>query len=203
MSTWLGPPLCTLRQPDFDAACAELMRLVEADYRPTLLVGIRTGGLIVAQSMTEAVSRTLPVLPVTSRRVATGVKSRLPFLRSSLAALPQPVIDVMRRVEHRVLIAPRARQTRAQSIDRAEVEAIGAWIAAAAAPVRMLVTDDAVDSGVTLATVLHHLREVCPGSGEIRSAVITQTLDHPMVQPDYVLSRNILYRFPWSFDAAS
>ena len=46
-----GPPVSTLHQPAFDSACAELMRLVEADYSPTLVVGIRTGGLVVAQSM--------------------------------------------------------------------------------------------------------------------------------------------------------
>ena len=55
-SSWLGPPLRTLRQPAFDTACAELMRLVETQYVPTLVVGVRTGGLIVAQSMVRAAS---------------------------------------------------------------------------------------------------------------------------------------------------
>jgi hypoxanthine phosphoribosyltransferase len=64
-----------------------------------------------------------------------------------------------------------------------------------------LVIDDAVDSGATLATALQVLRDVCPPGTEMRSAAITQTLDRPMVRPDYVLHRGTLCRFPGSFDA--
>jgi hypoxanthine-guanine phosphoribosyltransferase len=68
-------------------------------------------------------------------------------------------------------------------------------------PPHVLVADDAIDSGVTLATVLGLLREVCPRGSDIRSAVITQTLMDPVVRPDYVLFQCTLCRFPWSFDA--
>ena len=44
---------------------------------------------------------------------------------------------------------------------------------------RLLVVDDAVDSGVTLATVIDLLRNTCPDRTEIRSAVITVTLEVP------------------------
>ena len=69
--------MCTLHQSAFDSACAELMRLVEVDYAPILVVGIRTGGLVVAQSMIRAASTPLPVLALTCRRELTKVKSRL------------------------------------------------------------------------------------------------------------------------------
>jgi hypothetical protein len=42
---------------------------------------------------------------------------------------------------------------------------------------------------------------VCPSPAELRTAVITVTLEHPAVQPDYALYRGVLCRFPWSFDA--
>jgi uncharacterized protein len=204
--TWLGPPLRTLRQPAFDTACAELMRLVEEQYTPTLIVGIRTGGLIVAQSMVRAASSPLLVLvlPLTCRRASTGVKSRVPVLRFLLAALPTPVVNLLRRLEHRLLIAPRGSRARPQQIDQidhAEAEAIAAWVADLSPGARILVADDAVDSGVTLATVLGLLRRLCPRGTEIRSAAITQTLENPKAKPDYVLFRNTLCRFPWSFDA--
>ena len=67
---------------------------------------------------------------------------------------------------------------------------------------RILIADDAVDSGVTLATVLRLVDDVCPAGGEIRSAAITQTLENPTARPDYLLFRGTLCRFPWSFDAA-
>ena len=197
-----GPPVRTLHQPAFDSACAELMRLVEADYAPNLVVGIRTGGLAVAQSMVRAASKPLPVLALTCRRELTQVKSRLKLVRTLLSTLPQPVTNLLRRVEHRLITAPRAHLARPRQIDRTEIETIGARVTMLPLPAKILVVDDAVDSGATLTTALQALRDICPPGTATRSAVITQTLDHPIVRPDYVLHRGTLCRFPWSFDAA-
>jgi hypoxanthine phosphoribosyltransferase len=200
-ANWLGPPLRTLHRAEFNVACAKLMRLVEADFTPTVVVGIRTGGLTAARAMVRAAATNLPVLPITCQRAATATKGRLPWLRPLLAALPRPLVDCLRRLEHRLLIMRRARKPPMQMIDRAEAVAIAATLARSAETPRMLVADDAVDSGVTLMTVLRLLREVCPAGIEIRSAAITQTTEHPAVRPDYVLYRGLLCRFPWSFDA--
>lgn len=199
--SWFGPAMRTLRLPEFHARCAELMRMVEANYAPTLVVGIRYGGLEVAESMVRAASVPMPVLPVTCRRAATGAKTRVPLLRATLTALPRPALDLLRRIEHRLFIAPRTHQARPQQVDRAEIDAIAAWLANQPLTARILVTDDAVDSGATLATVLRYVRAVCPSGTEFRTAVITQTLEQPIAAPDYALFHNTLCRFPWSFDA--
>jgi hypoxanthine phosphoribosyltransferase len=179
------------------------MQMVEADYRPTLVVGIRFGGYEVAESMVRAASAPVPVLPITCRRAATNAKARIPALRSMLTALPRPALDLLRRVEHRLFIAPRTHKARAQVVDNAEIDVIADWFANQPSRPRVLVTDDAIDSGATLATVLRLVRAACPTGAEIRSAVITQTLEHPIVTPDYVLFHDTLCRFPWSFDAAA
>jgi len=197
----LGPPVRTLRMPEFESACGKLMRLVEIDYAPTLIVGIPTGGLVVAQVMARAAAMPPPILPLTCRRANTDAKSRLKLVRSLLSTLPRPTADLFRRVEHRLVAVPRARRLRPQEIDHAEAEAIGAWVANRS-PAKLLVADDAVDSGGTLITVLRQLQAVCPAGTEIRSAVITQTLEQPIARPDYVLYRGLLCRFPWSFDAS-
>lgn len=175
--------------------------MVEADYEPTLVVGVRYGGLEVAESMVRAAAASLPVLPVTCRRAATTAKTRIPTLRAVLTALPRPALDLLRRVEHRLFIAPRTHQARLQHVDNAEVDVIADWLVNQQSRSRILVTDDAIDSGVTLATVLRLVRAVCPSGTEIRTAVITQTLEQPITTPDYVLFHNTLCRFPWSFDA--
>lgn len=194
-------PLLTLRQPEFASACAELMRQVEADYLPTLVVGIRTGGFVVAEAMVRSARTALTVLPLTCQRAGTGAKARLPFLRSVLATLPRPAIDLLRRIEHDLLIAPRRHQSREQLIDTTEVNAIAGWLTDRPPTQRILVVDDAVDSGVTLYTVLQHLGRVCPPETEVRSAVITQTLPEPRIRPNYALYQQTLCRFPWSYDA--
>ena len=199
--SWLGPPLRILAQDEFEAACAQLMRLVERDYAPALIVGVRTGGMVVAECMARHSSAALPVLPVTSRRASTDTKARIPLFRATLSALPRPAVNLLRRVEHRFLIAPRAHQPRAQMIDHEEVEQIARSLADCATRPCLLVADDAVDSGVTLATVVNHLAAACPAGTEIRTAVITQTLKQPVMRPSYTLYQNTLCRFPWSFDA--
>ena len=124
-----GPPVRTLHQSAFDSTCAELMHLVELDYSPTLLVGIRTGGLVVAQSMIRTATTPLPVLALTCRRQLTKVKSHLKQVRTLLSALPQPVANLLRHVEHRLITAPSARRAQPRQIDHREAETIGTCVA--------------------------------------------------------------------------
>jgi hypothetical protein len=185
-----GLPVCTLHQTAFASACTELMRLVEVDYAPILVVGIRTGGLVVAQSMIRAASTPLPILALTCRRELTQVKSRLKPVRTLLSALPQPAANLLRRVEHRLITAPVSPGPPRQ-IDRTSREHRHC-VTMLPAPTRPVI-DDAVDSSHT--AMRPGLAYVRP-PGPIRSAVITQTLDRPIVRPDYVLHRGTLCRFP-------
>ena len=192
----------TLDQPRFEAACASLMRAVLAKYVPDLLVGIRTGGFVVAEAMARSIAPPPPVMPLTCRRAGTTAKSRIRLLPKLLAVLPQPLVDSLRVTEHRLLLPRRKANVKVQHIDHAEAAAIGRYLANRATPARVLVVDDAVDSGVTLATVLRLLSETCPAQTEFRSAVVTVTLEGPLAEPDFALYRGVLCRFPWSFDAA-
>jgi len=197
-----APLVRTLDAAAFDAACAELMRMVLRDGRPEALVGIRTGGLVVAEAMARSVTDPPPVLPLTSRRAGTGAKSRIGLLPRLLKALPRPVVDRLRLLELRLLSRRRRRTIQEQHVDQPEADAVRARLAGLPPGSRVLVVDDAVDSGVTLAAVLRLLRETCDPGIDFRSAVITVTLDDPLVEPDYTLFRGVPCRFPWSFDAA-
>jgi hypoxanthine phosphoribosyltransferase len=192
----------TLDAARFEAACASLMHQVLDSFAPDLLVGVRTGGLVVAESMAQTAATPIPVLPLTCRRASTGVKARVKLLPKILAALPTPAVDVLRWLEHRVLSTRRRKQAAVQHIDHDEAYAIGRHLSHSHVAPRVLVVDDAVDSGVTLATVLRLLRDTCPAGTEFRSAVVTVTLDQPLAEPDFSLYRGVLCRFPWSFDAA-
>jgi hypothetical protein len=151
--------------------------------------------------MARTASGPLPVLPLTCRRASTGAKSRFKLLPAVLAVLPRPAVDCLRWLEHRLLSPQRRRRAQLQHVDHAEAAAIGRHLAQGPASPRVLVVDDAVDSGLTLATVLRVLREISPSNTQFRSAVVTVTLEHPLAEPDFALYRGVLCRFPWSFDA--
>jgi len=185
----------------FTSACAALMHRVLEGFRPDLLVGVRTGGLVVAEAMARAAWPSVIVLPLTCRRAGTDMKSRIRLLPTILALLPRPAVDGLRWLEHHLVSTRRRARPTVQHIDHAEAEAIGRHLTQISASPRVLVVDDAVDSGVTLATVLRLLREASPPDTQFRSAVVTVTLDQPLVEPDFVLYRGVLCRFPWSFDA--
>jgi adenine/guanine phosphoribosyltransferase-like PRPP-binding protein len=197
----LGLAVATLTRSAFTTICADLIRIVEGDFDPGLVIGIRTGGLIVANAMARAGAGTPMVVPITCRRPSTTVKARVPMLRRVLSSLPPPMVDLMRRVEHQWLIAPTARKPSGRFVDPGDVAAVAEAIDAMSCRPSILVVDDAVDSGATLLAVLNTLRRFCPPEADIRTAAVTQTLAEPMVRPDYVIFRGVLCRFPWSFDA--
>ena len=190
----------TFSRSTFDSACADLLAQVERDYRPDMLIGIRTGGLLVAEAMARASGRALPVAAVTCRRFGTAAKRYVPLLASLLAVLPRTLADALRIAELRLLSAGRARGGR-HPVDPAEIAGIGARLGAGSEPIRLLVVDDAVDTGVTLASVMHALRDAYPRA-TLRSAVVTVTLRSPLLKPDFTLYQEVVCRFPWSLDAA-
>jgi hypoxanthine phosphoribosyltransferase len=118
-----------------------------------------------------------------------------------MRALPRQLTDLLRIWEVRLLSNRRRVAIPIQPLDASETAAI-VELAQNSPEARLLVVDDAVDSGVTLATVLQKLRQICPAHTQIRSAAITVTLDNPLVEPDFTLYRRVICRFPWSFDAA-
>jgi len=202
-----------LRQPDvvsfdkasFDEACATLMQQVVQDHWPDLLIGIRTGGLYVAESMAKSVDFSLPVLSLTCRRNSTGAKNRLGPVKKLIARLPRPMVDRLRVIEHAILTRKPSRARLYNfTFDQGELAVLDDWLREAGPKPSIVVVDDAVDTGTTLALTLDAVARHAPGA-DIRSAVITVTTDRPWASPwatpRYTLYRRQLCRFPWSLDA--
>ncbi len=185
----------------FAAACGELWRQVDDRFAPALLIGIRTGGYTVAEAMRDAATRALDVAPLTCRRASTRAKAGVPGFAAILTRLPTPVLDQLRRFEHRLLTS-RPRPPGTRTLDAAEAAALRVRLAALPAGSRVVAVDDAVDSGATLAAVMEFARDAAPAGVSLHSAAITVTVDQPIMQPDIALYHGVLCRFPWSFDAA-
>jgi len=187
---------------EFSEACVRLMNLVMIDWHPDILIGIRTGGYLVAKSMTHAPEAPLHVLPITCRRPTTRLKMISKTLRKLVSLLPRAILDRLRVIEHKFLTrGTPSRKIGNYEFDPAELAALEAWIARAGARPHILIVDDSVDTGTTLALVFDAVRRRSPVTAVIKSAVITVTTREPVIKPDYTLLHQKLCRFPWSMDA--
>lgn len=181
----------TLHKEDFKAACQQLKATVaRRGFHYDLLVGIATGGAIVAREFDFE-----PMCVVEQQRPGSRGKQKWGKM---LRYLPAFVCEWLRKVEARMLMKRDARR-RLEPLPSVALSPETQEMLAAE-PERVLIVDDAVDSGVTLAAVKREIEKALP-KAEVRTAVITVTRPAPLVEPDYALYRDeTLVRFPWSAD---
>ncbi len=174
----------TLDKEAFKDVCARLEAECIRPWAPDVVLGIESGGRNVAELLFPAVPHCYVPLQRPSTRGKGGVVKRI------LRSLPRCVADRLRVAESLWLSKfPPARQP-----------FTGALPPALPAAGRILVVDDAVDSGNTLLSVVEAVNKSCPDA-EIATAVVVVTTDTPVIIPDYYMFNNQLIRFPWSADA--
>jgi hypoxanthine phosphoribosyltransferase len=176
-----------------------LETMMEDGFRPDCVVGIATGGAIVATAM--QLPDNIQAHTVQLRRPSTATKDSSPFARKLANFLPYFVLDHLRRVEDRRLEHRAARDRPTSTRFNLELDKVAQTVLASARS-RIAVVDDAVDSGTTLAMVAEGLRSRLDSSVEIRTAVLTVTRpdDRIALVPNHRLFDQTLLRFPWSMD---
>jgi uncharacterized protein len=188
----------TLSESDFVGLSQELYRRVIADgYAPTHIVAIASGGTRVRDAIKPIIDPAVAFVDVALSRQLTRQKKRF-RISALLSRLPYVFTDRLRILEHWIRLLcfdPRKSIIAVPDSSCAELQQI-----AARDGVRILVLDDAADSGVTLSRVLRALAGQENGRAEIRTAVITSTWKSPLVRPNYYVFNGVLCRFPWSHD---
>lgn len=184
--------ILTLDNDAFSDACRMLeAKVVESGFYPDMVVSIRSGGMFVGNKMFMGVKHRSTLL----QRPSTARKRRL--MTAVVRALPRFMQNFLRITEARILGLKKARR-----ISEGERPQIHIPFGPSEKARKILVVDDAVDSGYTLSQVLEAFRVALPSSADIRSAVITVTTDSPLVHPDFCLYNDkTLVRFPWAMDA--
>ena len=178
----------SLNKAAFGWCCRELEKQA-AGFAPDLVVAIAYGGIGVAYGMFDGVRHAV----IDVHRPDTGIKRRLRPLMSLVRWLPLCMRDGLRIAEARRLDRrpPRAVVPPEENVQALLEEAAGAQ--------RILVVDDAVDSGATLRAVLG----ILAGCGaQVRAASIAFTRADAVARPDYhVFQPGTLVRLPGSIDA--
>lgn len=174
------------------AACRQLATHVKTSgYEPTHIIGILTGGAEVARLLRhdfpEAHYSEVRFCRPDSGRKQRGLTHRL------LQSLPLWLCDALRTIESRVgeWRSHHSMPVRLGDIPLEHPIAPGS---------RVLLVDDALDTGATLQKARQQLLAQYPGI-TVRTAVITVTTARPACDADFCLYHNrTLCRFPWSND---
>lgn len=185
----------TLHTDDFQQKCRELAQIIGAsgtDYN--FIVGIAKGGdyvgKIVASELALAGTKYMTVL---SQRPSTRRKTK--FIGTILRSLPTWLNNRLRIIEAKLLASRKHKDKIDVEINSDDCKSI----ATSMAP-KILIIDDAVDSGNTMRSVIDELKSINPYA-IINTAAITQTTTNPVVNIDFLLYKNnTLIRFPWSKD---
>lgn len=182
----------TVGYNELKALCAELASKVVSDgFVPDTVLGIKSGGTKIAAEIFSHMPSGSKLEECTPLRDASEKKKHL--LGKVLKYMPLKVLDCLRVIEARSLFSHKRRNA-IRAVDLPE--GIGAGE-------RILVVDDAVDSGATLEAVMAELKQRFPAA-KVKSAALTVTSSRPCIMPDYFLFHDeVLLRFPWSMDAKS
>lgn len=167
-------------------------------FRPDSVVGIATGGVHVVEAM--GLPEAFPVFTCRLSRPATQTKENASADRV-LRRLPTPLANGLRILEDLWLARKPPRPSDPSPTLLAQIDHIAGQLNARDLS-RVLVVDDAVDSGSTLLCVLDALRRSLGSDTEVRSAVLTVTRAPAQrcITPDFSLFERVLLRFPWSND---
>jgi hypoxanthine phosphoribosyltransferase len=198
LSNWLKFKVRTLDKNQLSGASAELVAIMGA-FKPDVVIGIRSGGYKVAETMIPYFPH-VPLLPITCRRPTTKKKQKSSLLKSLLRKLPQPITSRLRIIEHIILTQLRPPQQSVFTPDKDELTVIENYLRQYRGKPNILIVDDAVDSGSTLAAVVNAIAQIAGAGATIKTAVITVTTASPFVEPNFILYRYVLCRFPWSLD---
>lgn len=182
----------TVDNEKFGTLCTRLLYEVRSSgYEFDTVVAIARGGVKVAERIFGSRFYT-----VTGQRSGTPLKR---LLKPIISLLPRKVTSFLRIAEARLLGA--CNHFGSHKVAKTIEIDVRLRSVLSEKNHRILIVDDAADSGETLLKVVESLRAFGEGN-EIRTAVITSTRKNQLISPDYTIYRDgTLIRFPWAPDA--
>lgn len=189
----------TLDDVEFEQACVSLALKIVDEDDVIVLVGVRTGGAVVARLVYECLVKKnteLKYYEVSASRGATATKNTS-GVRKVFKFFPRIMLDYMRILEH-WLVGLRMSffrdVYRSVQYDKALIDYLKSLNSGT-----LYLIDDAIDSGSTVNKLIEELNSI-NSNVNIKVAVLVVTQNNPLVLPDASLYKNVLLRFPWSND---
>lgn len=173
----------TLHPAELAIACKKIEAYFQ-DYEPNCIIGIANGGWNVSQLIFPE----LPHYKILCQRPSTSNKERNSFIMKIIKAMPDTIKNILRIIESKLLNKNDSERIIKCEFSLSDIK-----------DSKILIIDDAIDSGNTLNNVIKKIEEETFGN-EIKTGVITVTTREPFIKPTFSIFNNILIRFPWSMD---
>ena len=190
----------TLVDEKFSQSCLLLSKKINQTYNPDLVIGILTGGGYVGRKifnyLNDNKQKKYTEIKI-QRKKNTAPKSKGLF-KIILNYSPTFLLNWMRILES-LYLEKKAQKNNPKRIGTITIsDEIDIFLKES--PKKILIVDDAIDSGATLNLLKEYLN-MHYNNISIKIAVITVTTPHPIIDADFYLYHNrVLVRFPWSND---
>ncbi|OEK08778.1 hypothetical protein A8C32_00430 [Flavivirga aquatica] len=184
----------TLNNETFFEKCSELMSRV--DFKPDTIVGILNGGGYVVNGIKKGKEFESVQFKLIKLQRDNWLKNVF-LIKLVLSVLPCKISDRLRIFESK-----KAKKViNKLNLDQLSNYNIDFHLKSTPnqSSQNILIIDDAIDTGRTMFIVKNNLNRLFPNS-QIKTAVISWTIENSIIQPDYYLFKNTLVRFPWSKD---
>ncbi len=164
----------------------DLSKKIEAKgYIPDHILYVERAGILVGYEMSKYFNR--PVSGIISRRSGSSLKSKVKII---LRMLPRFVTHFLRKLELKSSI--HGINSNRRVVCRKPLPPKYK---------KILVVDDALDTGLSLEAVLSWLKSHGFASALIKTAVLTTTGEEPHIVADFSLLDKVICAFPWSYDS--
>ena len=185
----------TLNNEAFQNSCKTLFSTLDDDY--DLVIGISKGGEYVLEAFAlNTINKVIQFKIISIQRPSTTGFKKNKLLRHLLKLLPYTILDRLRVYE-----AKKNQKNIATNISMPDVS-IDLVDLNLKSIKKVLVLDDAVDSGVTLTKVVEAISKIIP-EAIVVTAVLSWTNSRSLITPNHYVYKDVLVRFPWSLDYKS
>ncbi|MDM1297855.1 hypothetical protein HXZ94_05005 [Empedobacter falsenii] len=184
-------------QEVFESFLDEKLKDFLVENTSVLVIGIKEGGIpiagLVKSILEKKTSTQLDFITIKCQRPSTKSKKKNSIvkylLKNLFKILPQFFLNQVRIYEHKFLMNNKNQDREVHFPQNSDFNKYD----------KILVVDDAVDSGYTLKNVVEKL-EKNNSSAKIYSLAVVVTDKNAVKIPDYYLYSDVLIRFPWSLD---
>ena len=185
-------------QKNFDDFLENTLKDWKNDSSKILVLGIKEGGVYLAENVFQVLRNSANQVDlkfIKCQRPSTSVKKKNEFRKAFIQTIfkisPIIILDLLRNVEHYFLTKKSIEYNREIILD--EIINFNLYD-------KIVIVDDAVDSGVTLQKVNDYVQSLAVKSTKVKSLAVVITSNNAIVTPDFYLYKDVLIRFPWSLD---